>query len=324
MTMLHLRFIKITMLTIVSAWFLVGCGTNKPQALQVKSLKSQVTEAATSTAVVEPIANTFVDPVRFRDTSRLLPWKFAGYPIAGVVNHHTAAMDLQAKFFKTLKSVRSNIKTFIILSPDHFQRGPGISAQRLPYSTPSGLVTCNFKLATVSSVWDGTASRAFEKEHGVGALAPFIAREYPGAAVMPFFLRADAPRDQLIALGDELARLSTTSTFILVSSDMSHGLTDAEARKHDKETLSWLENNNWTKLENATDANTDSGPAFTVLHEFFSKRKTPLPPLNKGVTKDPLVKGGIKGGFEPLAHALSTDYGGDAKNVTSYIVGFWK
>jgi len=314
------------MLTIVSAWFLVGCGTDKP-TLQVASSTFQVAEGTSTATVIEPIANTFIDPVRFRDTDRLVAWKYAGYPIAGVVNHHTAAMDLQAKFFKTLKSIRPDIKTFVILSPDHFRRGPGIATGQLPYATPAGLVTLNFKLVTDLSVKSGP----FKEEHGVGALAPFIAREFPGAKIVPLFLRGDAPCEQLIALGDELARISSTSTFVIVSSDMSHGLTDAEARKHDKETLSWLASSNWKELENATDANTDSGPAFIVLHELFSKRKTPLPPFNKGVTEDPLVKGkaelssrGNKRGFKPLSHALSTDYGGDAKNATSYIVGFWK
>ena len=314
--------IKLTMLTFVSAWFLVGCGTNKP-TFQVTSSTLQVAEGTSTATVIEPIANTFIDPVRFRDTERMAPWKYDGYPIAGVVNHHTAAMDLQAKFFKTLKSVRPDIKTFIILSPDHFRRGSGIATGQLPYATPSGLVSLNLQLLTNSSVDHGS----FKEEHGVGALAPFIAREFPGAKIVPFFLRSDAPRDQLVALGDELAHISSTSTFVIVSSDMSHGLTDMEARKHDNETLSWMASNNWKELEKATDANTDSGPAFIVLHEYLSKSENPPAPLSQGGssgTKNPLVKGGNEGGFDLLFHALSTDYGSDPKNATSYIVGFWK
>lgn len=298
----------LTMLAFVPAWFLVGCGISDRQFPQERKQVISFTNGSSGVIVAAPIANVFVDPTRFRDTQALPPFRYDGIPLAGVVNHHTLAIDIQARFFKTLKSVRPDIRTFIILSPDHFRRGQDISINKLPYATPSGLLTFNFQLESVGETWDGTASRSFTEEHGVGALAPFIARDFPESEILPIFLRADAPREKLVALGEVIADISSSSTFVIISSDMSHGLSDAEALRNDRETSSWLLEGKWNELEDATDIHTDSAPAFMVLHEYFSRSKEPHQKVE----------------FELIAHALSTAYGGDPDNATSYIVGFWK
>ncbi|MHB8830936.1 MAG: AmmeMemoRadiSam system protein B [Patescibacteria group bacterium] len=254
-----------------------------------------------------PISKIFIDPQVFLSTDRLQPYNFKGKPIAGVVNHHILAADLIARFFKTLQAVRPDIETFIILSPDHFSQGRGISTHELAYVTPADDVAVNKswppELEKIG-VWDGTESRAFENEHGVGALAPFIAREFPNAKILPIFLRADLTADKAQELGKALAKLADDKMFVIVSSDMSHYLKEPDARQHDVETIKWLQQNQWDRLMSATDKNTDSAVGLSILHAY-------------------LLKEG-RGNFILLSHKISTDYMADIKNTTSYIVGFWE
>lgn len=240
------------------------------------------------------------------------PFDLQGKPLAGVINHHILAADLMARFFKTLKKARPDIQTFIILSPDHFSQGHGISTSQLPYVTPAGDVAVRVpwvKELKRSGVWDGTESRAFEDEHGVGALVPFMAREFPQAQVLLIFLRSDLKPEATEDLGRRLAALADDKTFVVVSSDMSHYLKEADALKRDADTLQWLKHDQWDKLASATDKNTDSAMGFSVLQSYLKTT--------------PLLKGG-RGDFVLLSHKISTDYVADKSNTTSYIVGVWE
>ncbi len=254
-----------------------------------------------------PIANTFVDAEKFAHTAGLRAWPYQGRPLAGVVNHHVVAMDLMAKFFKTLKNVRPDIETFVILSPDHLARGKDVSTSRLSYNTPTGESTVDGRWSKdlyEYGAYDGTEGRMFENEHGVGALAPFIKREFPEAKIVPVFLGKNVSRQRLESLGRALASFADEKTFVVVSSDMSHYLRREDAAARDRETTQWLARGDWPLLESATDKNTDSASAFAVLREYLN--------LQKGV-----------GRFELLGHAISTDYIRDPLNTTSYIVGLW-
>ncbi len=252
-----------------------------------------------------PISRKFIDPQDFAATNGLKPFDFQGKPIAGVVNHHILAADLMARFFKTLKAARPDIETFVIVSPDHFSRGQGISTNGLTYVTPAGDAVVRkrwvFQLKK-TGVWDGTDTRAFEQEHGVGALVPFIVREFPGAKILPIFLRADLKPEQTKKFGEDLAKLVDDKTFVVISSDMSHYLKEADALRYDAETIRWLQQDEWDKLSSASDKNTDSAPAFDFLSSYFANYKV---------------------NFSLLSHKISTDYGADPNSTTSYILGFW-
>lgn len=251
-----------------------------------------------------PIPNTFLDPQKFAYTSNIEGSMLDVVPVAGVVNHHILAADLQSKFFKTLKSARPDIKTIIVISPDHFKAGQSISTHELAYSTSAGLVESDqtkIKSLIADGVWDATESRAFEKEHGVGALAPYVAREFPGVKIVPIFIRANTPHSKLLTLIDAIKKIQDEHTFIVISSDMSHTLPLEQAQAHDVQTEKWLEQMDPAVLEGAADANTDSGPGLFVLSTLLKHPE-----------------------FTKIAHAISSDYGADTKNTTSYIVGFWK
>jgi len=302
---------KVLKLCLVSSliWLASSAFGCQPQT-NLPAINVNATGTAINASSTWPISQKFIGLQVFRDTDQLSAFGYQGQPLAGVVNHHVLAADLQARFFKTLKKVRPDIQTFIILSPDHFNRGQGISTSRLPYLTPAGLVSSTGLTIKQLNVWDGTDERVFEDEHGVGALAPFIAREFPKAKIVPIFLKGDLPQDQADRLGKALATLADDKTFVVLSSDMSHYLTKQDALAHDTDTINWLQTSNWTRLASATDKNTDSSVGLSVLHAYLRQ-------------KAPLIRGD-EGGFSLLAHKISTDYGADSYNTTSYIVGFWE
>ncbi len=248
------------------------------------------------------IEAVFVDSGQFANTATVVVKEIQDYPIAGTVNHHTLAMDLQSRFFKSLKMVRPDIKTFIVISPDHFLAGADVSTHAFLYVTQAGTVTSS--ALPMEGIYEALNVDVFAKEHGVGALAPFIAREFPEAQIVPLFIRPEAGNNVLKDAALAIKELMTENVFIIISSDMSHYLTDKQARINDRITLDWINNNDWQNLGLANDDYTDSKHGFTVLGQLFAEMN-------------------IEPGFFLLDYAVSTDYGADKNETTSYINGYY-
>ncbi len=290
-----------------------GCLENRSQTpiVSVNSIP-RLTVPINQSLQAEPIGGGFVDPARFLVSDFVEHKIITSKPVAGVVNHHILAMDLLAEFFKSIKQSRSDIKTFVILSPDHFSRGHGISLSNLGYSTPAGTVLTNgdyFQSLKDLGYADGTSGRLFEDEHGVGALVPFLAREFPDAGIVPIFLRSDVSLKQAHKLGQDLSLLMSGNSMLIISSDMSHALDSSKAPARDRQTLEWLERMDFDYLKKATDANTDSGASFAVLAAYLAD----LDP-EKQISDY---------AFQLLSHKSSLDYNQDPGNVTTYITGVW-
>ena len=288
----------------VLAIVILGFGCNQSSNVQrATSNKVGTVESRDGTYGRSLIINTrFVQEAEFADTAVLKAREFDGYAVAGIVNHHSLAMDLQAGFFKSLASTRPNIKRFVVISPDHFLAGDLISTHGFFYATPAGEVES--QALEVESVYNAKNVSVFQNEHGVGSLAPFIAREFPGAVMIPIYLRPEASENQLKKLGVSVAELVDERTFVILSSDMSHYLTDEQARENDRMTLSWIQSQEWEKLQSAGDDYTDSAQGFVVLEAMFEHLKQEVE-------------------FELLDYAVSTDYGADPNETTSYINGFY-
>jgi len=259
--------------------------------------------------VMIPInADTFVDHNRFLATGSATGTKLVGAPIAGVVNHHVLAADLISRFFRTLKASRPGVTRFIILSPDHFKAGTDtVEVGDVAFTSDGKTVKTDadaVKLLTSRRVASLADPYLFEKEHGIGALMPFLIRDFPDASVVPIVIRGDVPRDRMDALGVELAHLIDGKTFVIVSSDMSHYLAEGEALRNDIRTTSWLASLDRDRFRSATDDYTDSGPALIAISSMFDGLKS-------------------KPTFTVIGHSISSRYGGDPSYTTSYIDGFW-
>lgn len=170
------------------------------------------------------------------------PVKPCGKPRAGIVNHHDLAPELIAEFFVTLSQCRPEIKTFVILSPDHFGQVPG--------------------------AWLGpnNIGSALEREHGIGVLTPFISEIFPSASVDPFIInqRASSRDFKFVLKYIEEAELKSEA-FVLVSADMSHYLDEQTALQKDAQSLRALDIGDELFFFEAKDDFTDSGKSIGLV-----------------------------------------------------------
>ncbi len=253
-------------------------------------------------------ADSFLDFPLFRSSKTSYAKNLNGATIAGVVNHHVLASDLLARFFSTLRAARPDLRRMIILSPDHFKSGDATISIGQDSYTSFGKKIAVDEAAEETLTRIGVAvtgsRQLFEREHGIGAIIPFLAETFPDITIVPIAIRADVNRSDAEKLGRALQSLVDDKTFVLISSDMSHYLSENDALARDRETLSWLETLDATKFKQVTDDNTDNGPSFVALSELLDDMK-------------------IKPTFRELDHSISSKYGGSRANTTSYITGFW-
>ncbi|MBU2566988.1 AmmeMemoRadiSam system protein B [Patescibacteria group bacterium] len=297
------RYFHLIIIIVILVFFSMGCNSKQVVVNEGRDIDIEVENNGLD-KYNEVINTKFLDEKVLR---RVLENNFIVLeqkPIAGIINHHVLAADLQAKFFMSLNSSRSDIENFYIISPDHFSAGSGVSCHQANYSTVFGVVESDVEKVDLLTdvgcrLYDGYF---FNNEHGVGSLMPYIKFYFPEAKVVPIFIHIDIPRKNLIQFGKDLQSVVSGDDFIIISSDMSHYLTDEKARINDKMTRSWLAENNWDQLKFATDAFTDSAGGFALLQGFFS---------TKAVI------------FEEMDYAISTEYGADPNNTTSYINGFY-
>jgi poly-gamma-glutamate synthesis protein (capsule biosynthesis protein) len=158
--------------------------------------------------------------------------------ITGVtVPHHLLAADLVAAAFARVST--QGYRRIIILSPDHFSRSrTPFAVSRRNFQTPLGPLSVDQiavdRLLTNNSV---SVSNLFSHEHGVQALLPFLAYHFSQARVVALALRTSATPADWDRLAQTLAPLLTPGTLLLQSTDFSHYLSLAEARRRDQETL---------------------------------------------------------------------------------------
>ncbi len=160
---------------------------------------------------------------------------------AGVCSHHLFMSAYISGFFKRLSMPGDGgrIKTFVIIGPNHYDRGnssAAITDQR--WKTPFGFVE-NDKLLTEKIVNAGYAEYdpdAFTFEHSMGALMPFISQYFPGAKVVPVIFRHSFTEYDARRLGEFLSENLDDSCFLLLSADFVHNRYRWEISPIDKHT----------------------------------------------------------------------------------------
>ncbi len=224
---------------------------------------------------------------------------------AGIVNHHALASDLLAAFFRTLERCQPNIKTVIILSPDHFgQASAAVTTHRSPYRVSGAEVAIDEQAVTrlSAAITSGREDAApFVREHGVGALLPFLKTASPEVKIVPVIIRSqmdETSRNEMAAwLRNEL---KNPTTFVVVSSDMSHYLSADVAWAKQAETDQALRSSNAPFFVVAKDDHTDNGESIAVVMQALGKTKWTL-----------------------LRESISSDYAGSPGFTTTYAIGFW-
>ncbi|OGN08610.1 MAG: AmmeMemoRadiSam system protein B [Candidatus Yanofskybacteria bacterium RIFCSPHIGHO2_02_FULL_41_11] len=153
----------------------------------------------------------------------------------GITSHHVpTAFPLLAEFYSRLKNTK-NIDTFIVLGPDHWEKGRAdVSISEADFITPFGKLSPDMdmikKLEESRFVVHDEAP--FE-DHSIHSQLLFIAKLFPDAKIVPIVFRSSTANEYAEKLGDLIASLSGPNTFVVGSVDFSHYLNEEQARPLD-------------------------------------------------------------------------------------------
>jgi AmmeMemoRadiSam system protein B len=154
------------------------------------------------------------------------------------VPHHLLAADLIALGF--LVAERQRYDKILILFPDHFKKTKRpFATTRRPFETVFGPIANS--TPDTSRLLAGGApleeSDLFAKDHGIGALLPYVRYFFPDTPIVPIAVSIKSTREQWDQLIAALDPVITRDTLILQSTDYSHYLTPQEAIRHDQQVL---------------------------------------------------------------------------------------
>ncbi len=167
------------------------------------------------------------------------PVDLGGAAVTGLVlPHHRVASDLIAAGMVTAAQ-GAMPERIVMLTPDHFKRSTrAFATTARDFDTVLGLVPTD-RVATTALLQSPLVadSLLFEREHGLGELLPYVARLFPGVPVLPVAVRIGATRAQWEAMVDVLKPWMTPRTLVIQSTDFSHYLPVAQARRRDQQML---------------------------------------------------------------------------------------
>ena len=181
--------------------------------------------------------DTFSVSIEAAERARVVHRKVSGL----TVPHHLLAADLIARTFRVAE--RNHYDKIVVLFPDHFKktRRPFATTHR-SFETVFGTVQTSEEDVSRLLV-DGRIveeSDLFTKEHGLGALLPYVKHFFPGTPIVPIAVSIKSTRDEWERLIADLSPVITDETLILQSTDFSHYLTHHEAILRDQEVLNIL------------------------------------------------------------------------------------
>jgi len=192
------------------------------------------------------------------------------FPWAGIASHHLLTHEYLDSWFSRLAEMRK-VNCFFILSPAHY----GVSLE--PYSLTIGSWETGFgkvesdrakvhRLAELLEV--ELDPRAFQVEHGVSTLMPYIKKYFPNAKVAALACEGEPPvniplsRHLADALENEFDEKGKQENFLLISTDFSHHGNIEETAQRDNYSRRYLKNSSelsWNTV------GCDNRPAMYVL-----------------------------------------------------------
>lgn len=205
----------------------------------------------TAPRLVHPaqVAGTFypADPAALGEALHAV-WRGArastlGRPKAIVAPHAGLAFSgpIAASAFKAVEAARDQITRVVLIGPAHRHAFQGLAIHPADaFATPSGVANVDERAQALLSLLPEVSVDAapFEGEHSLEMPLLFVQRAFPRAEIVPI-LTGDAT-------GEAVARVLATvwggpETLVVVSSDLTHFLTQDEAAKTDRETRALVE-----------------------------------------------------------------------------------
>ena len=156
--------------------------------------------------------------------------------MGGIVPHHIpTTIPLLAEFYTKLKNAR-DVKTFVILAPDHVDAGRGnISVSKADFIMPFGALRPNLAMIEQleSSGFIVQDEAPFDSEHSIDSQLLLISKLFPNAQIVPLIFRSSITNEEARAFGKVLVSVVDEETFIVSSVDFSHYLSEKRARPID-------------------------------------------------------------------------------------------
>jgi AmmeMemoRadiSam system protein B len=194
-----------------------------------------------------PYPSLYQDPAIFATAIRhaARPAEASG-AISGItVPHHLLAADLIASAFKLVEG--QTVDKVVLLFPDHFRRTHlPFAATRRDFDTVFGIVRTRYSDVTRILKASGLIEESdlFEKDHGIGAILPFVKHALPNAEVIPIAVAISSTRADWDRLVPILSTVISANTLVVQSTDFSHYLPFGEAVRRDQRSLNVLASGN--------------------------------------------------------------------------------
>ncbi|MDO8496518.1 MAG: AmmeMemoRadiSam system protein B [bacterium] len=153
----------------------------------------------------------------------------------GITSHHVpTAFPLLAEFYSRLKNTK-NIDTFVILGPDHWEKGRAdVSISEADFVTPFGKLSPDMdRINKIEESRFVVHDETPFEDHSIHSQLLFIAKLFPNAKIVPIVFRSSTANEYAEKLGDLIASLSGPNTFVVASVDFSHYLNEEQARPLD-------------------------------------------------------------------------------------------
>ena len=231
--------------------------------------------------------------------------------IAGIVSHHFLAKNSMACFYQKIGD--SSTENVILIGPDHFhthfESSIDFFTTSKSWKTPYGDLTANREIIDEIKQYSHTQENddAFLTEHSIYTEIPFIKKVFPQAKIIPLIIKNSSDYQHFLEEGKNLRNIvkKYDKTILLISSDFTHNSTNQEAKQKDKQSINILEKHNEDKIGQVA---CDCRSCLATLFGYLN---------NNSFVDD----NGIQ--FKLFANKNSTDFGGEDKNVTSYVMGYY-
>lgn len=188
-----------------------------------------------------------------------------------VVPHHNLVSEQRAAVFRSLKVVRPDVRTVILVSPNHYASGQGnVQTTRQVWHLSNGVIMPDESVIATLVERDVLVEDAgsFANEHGIRNILSDLERTYPNAAIVPLIFKTKTSSGEIEALNDALNE-SCRNCLLVASVDFSHYQTANIADQHDAVSIAALKTFDWQTLE--VQAEVDSPAALSLLAQW-SKR----------------------------------------------------
>jgi AmmeMemoRadiSam system protein B len=251
---------------------------------------------AVAVQAATPLSYRYADFRRLIGREQVIKSKIKSVPLIGITSHHLpTASPLIDRFYGQLQAERPDIKTFVVVGPDHFEkcRLKQVTT-RQNIGTMFGDLVPDLKLsAQIVQSGIRLEDDCFYGEHAIGVQANYIKKYFPKAQVVPILLSYSAKKFDFSKLTLVLKN-NRRDIFVVESTDFTHYVNVASANAVDRRSqlaINQLEGQGFTLKQ------IDS-PASIKLILGLAKKENLQPTI--------------------LEHQNSFDFNGQAENTTSY------